>query len=106
MVKRDEIMSQSIKLEVSLPSPQECKSEPKRTRTETEAKIKKVETLLTGPANPLYSLEPPSNVKEIQNLVLLQAQDIKNVLQEISFRDPTARCHSFPYALAKENEKL
>ena len=70
------------------------------------ASTQSVNALVNGPINPLYDLQPPARVQEVQNIVLLQAQDIKNVLENISFKDPTARCHFFPYVICPENEKL
>jgi len=101
-------MSNSIKLEVSLPTVQDT-VQTKTTAAKakkTQLPVQKVEDILTGPTNPLYTLQPPSNTVEVQNLVLVQAQDIKTVLEKISFKDPTARLHSFPYEIAPENLKL
>jgi hypothetical protein len=66
----------------------------------------KVEQFLTSSANPLYNVKPPQQTEELQNAVLLQAEDIKKTLDRISKTDPTARRHNFPYSIATENEKL
>jgi|SRR6478609_1925477 len=67
---------------------------------------KKVEDFLTSSVNPLHDIRPPQHTAELQNAVLLQAEDIKKTLERIYKSDPTARCHNFPYIIAPENEKL
>jgi len=62
--------------------------------------------ILSGPVNPLYDVAPPTHVRESECMVLLQAKDIKDVLQSIYKKDPTARSHFFPYAIYPENEKI
>lgn len=112
-------MTSSIKLEFNVPTTDSQSFTPdskafkdavqsivKETKNKQTTNVDKVNGILSGPTNPLYNLQPPTNVTEVTNIIFLQAQDIKNVLQRISSIDPTARCHSFPYRICPENVKL
>lgn len=65
-----------------------------------------VEKYVTGSANPLHDISLPVKTTVVQDNILLQAQDIKETLERIFRQDPTARSHTFPYAIFKPNAEL
>lgn len=97
----------NVKVQVQIPSQsrQDIETAP-LDQTKPIINSNQVTDFLTGPTNPLYSVKPPQQTAELQNAVLLQAEDIKKTLERIASDDPTARCHNFPYVIAPENEKL
>ena len=61
---------------------------------------------LESDLNPLAHVHPPKMSVVKPNAVLLQAEHIKKILEEVSRTDPSARCHHFPFEVAPENRHL
>ena len=74
--------------------------------TSTTNDIEQIEDFVRGPANPLHDVVPPVHTENVENLVLIQAKAIKDTLQRIFDKDPTARCHFFPFLIFDENKQI
>ena len=66
----------------------------------------KVSRIATSNVNPLKYVVPPSRDVVTEELVLLEAKAIKDTLDDIGRRDPTAREHIFNFRIADENTEL
>lgn len=66
--------------------------------------IPEFKKIITSSENPLSDFKASkTKVVAVHNTVLIQAQQIKEVIQKILIKDPTARCHSFPFIIALKN---
>lgn len=67
---------------------------------------KKMEKILKSPINPLFDIAPPMQLQQVENLVLVQAEEMKKDLEKIFAHDPTARCHFFSFQIYPANKEL
>ena len=62
--------------------------------------------IATSEVNPLKHVFPPSHDHIDEDQVLLEAKTIKDILEDVGRRDPTAREHIFNFRIADANVEL